>query len=249
MSTVLSARQAWPERADHPPEVCGAGLGRAAHGVALGGQRPAEHALEPAHEWGQSLVGGDGDGVAAVPVGPVVGLPQARREPDRAQHGQPPRLDRASNELLEGTRTLLGDLGLHPVGVDRDEVAVDNGVELAHRECDRGVVAVAADRLTARNRGHGSGVAVVVAGPVARHRRSLGGRGSGRGFGGAGGGGWGGRARWLRSGVAARARSQDEGGRQDRRGRRTTTRGHWLVFAQHTDRRLPAFHSASWNQV
>ena len=117
--------------ADHPPEAGGAGLGRAAHGVALGGQRPAEHALEPAHERGQSLVGGDGDGVAAVPVGAGVGLPQARREPDRAQHAQPPRLDRAADELLEGPRALLGDLGLHPVGVDRDEVAVDHRVELA----------------------------------------------------------------------------------------------------------------------
>ena len=112
------------------------------------------------------------------------------------------------------------------------------------------MVAVARDRLAARDRGDGRGVAVVVAGPVARHRRSRGGRRRGRGLGGAlEAEGASGRAGRLGAGVAARARGEDERDReQDGGGRRTTT-GHWLVFAQHTDRRLPAFHSASWNQV
>ena len=42
---------------------------------------------------------------------------------------------------------------------------------------------------------------------------------------------------------------QDEGDGDASGGERRTACAHWLVFAQHTDRRLPASHSASWNQV
>ena len=102
MSTVLSARQAWSAEQITRSETGGAGLGSAAHRVRSAASGRASTPCEPPDERGKRLVGGDGDHVAAIPVGARVGLLARRREPHRAQHAQPQRLDRAADELAEG---------------------------------------------------------------------------------------------------------------------------------------------------
>src|SRR5207244_3228536 len=110
------------------------------------------------------------------------------------------------------------------------------------RERLRGVPPAAGDRRVGGRRRHRLGIGEAVAGLVPRGRHGGGAR---RRRGGRGGGG-GVRCGVGGAGRAAGAEQQDGGERgQQAAGGGGRGAGHCVVFAQHTDRRLPAFHSAS----
>ena len=181
------------------------------------------------------------DDVAAVPVRPCVGVLQGRAEPDDLEPAQPLRCLVATHECARGVGAGLRDLLAHGARVDREEVSVDHQREPADLDRHRRVRTAARDRL-ARVDGVG-GLAqgqLVAAADLGRGRR------------------WRCRARCdlgalLGSGVRflRRRRTAGEQSQYDdqERGCGALRTGHSSVFAQQTERRLPACQSPSWNQV